>query len=137
MVSHTTSIRVRYADTDKMQFVYNGKYLEYFEVGRTELLRSCGLPYSSLEEDGHQLPLIDAGLKYKNPAHYDDVLLIKASLNEIYSAKVHIEYQITRENDKSLIATGFTTHMFIRTETKRPTKPPQIYINALSKFFSK
>ncbi|MBK7981513.1 MAG: acyl-CoA thioesterase [Ignavibacteriae bacterium] len=75
MLSHTTSIRVRYADTDKMQFVYNGKYLEYFEVGRTELLRSCGLAYSELEKIGYQLPLIEAGLKYKMPAYYDDVLL--------------------------------------------------------------
>ena len=137
MISHTTSIRVRYADTDKMTFVYNGKYLEYFEVGRTELLRNYGLPYSTIEKEGHQLPLVEAGLKYKHPAHYDDVLLIRATLNELYSAKVHIEYEIIREGDSSLIVTGFTTHMFIRTETKRPTKPPQIYLNALSKYFSK
>jgi acyl-CoA thioester hydrolase len=137
MISHTTSIRVRYADTDKMQFVYNGKYLEYFEVGRTELLRNYGLPYSNIEKDGYQLPLIKAALTYKNPAHYDDVLLIKASLNELYSAKVHIEYEIIREEDSCLIVTGFTTHMFIRTETKKPTKPPQIYIEALSKYFPK
>lgn len=137
MISHTTSIRVRYADTDKMTFVYNGKYLEYFEVGRTELLRNYGLPYSKLESEGHQLPLIEAGLKYKNPAHYDDLLLVKASLQELYSAKVHIVYEITREKDNSLIATEFTTHMFIRTETKRPTKPPQNYVDALSKYFEK
>lgn len=137
MISYTTSIRVRYADTDKMTFVYNGKYLEYFEVGRTELLRSCGLPYSTIEKEGHQLPLIEAGLKYKNPAHYDDVLLVKASLKELYSAKITIDYEIVREEDNTLIVTGFTTHMFIRTETKKPAKPPKIYINALSKYFSK
>ena len=135
MVSNTTKIRVRYADTDKMQFVYNGKYLEYFEVGRTELLRSLELPYSEIEKGGHQLPLIEAGLKYKNPAHYDDILSIEASLNEIYSAKVHIKYKILREEDNTLICEGFTSHMFISTESKRPTKPPKIYINALSKFF--
>lgn len=135
MLTNTTKIRVRYADTDKMQFVYNGKYLEYLEVGRTELLRDHGLPYSEIEKAGYQLPLIEAGIKYKNPAHYDDVLLIEANVNELYSAKVHIEYKIIRESDQTLIASGFTTHMFIKVDTKKPTKPPQIYIDALKKYF--
>jgi acyl-CoA thioester hydrolase len=137
MISHVAKIRVRYADTDKMQFVYNGKYLEYFEVGRTELLRYFQLPYSTIEKEGHQLPLMEAGLKYRNPAHYDDILLIEAKLNELYSAKVHIEYIITREDDNALICTGYTTHLFIRTETKKPTKPPKIYFDALSSYFKK
>jgi len=137
MIIHTTKIRVRYADTDKMQFVYNGKYLEYLEVGRTELLRSCGLPYSNLEKEGYQLPLIEAGLKYKNPAHYDDVLVVEAAINELYTAKVQIEYKITKESDGTLVSTGFTTHMFIKSDTKRPTKPPQIYIDALKKYLTK
>ncbi len=135
MLSHTTTIRVRYADTDKMQFVYNGKYLEYFEVGRTEILRHVGLPYSELEKTGYQLPLMEAGLKYKNPAHYDDELNVEATIKELYTAKVHIEYKITRKSDNALIATGFTDHMFIKEDTKRPTKPPQIYIDVLKKFF--
>jgi len=135
MLSHTTQIRVRYADTDKMQFVYNGKYLEYFEVGRTELLRSCGLEYRKLERVGYQLPLIEAGLKYKKPAYYDDVLDIEASINELFSAKVHIEYSIKRKDENDIIVTGFTTHMFIKEDTKKPTKPPQIYIDALKQYF--
>jgi acyl-CoA thioester hydrolase len=137
MVSNVTSVRVRYADTDKMQFVYNGKYLEYFEVGRTELLRSLGLPYSNIERSGYQLPLIEAGLKYKHPAFYDDVLQIKAELKELYSAKVHIEYEIIRESDKRIIVSGFTTHMFIKSNSKKPTKPPQIYLETLGKYFEK
>ena len=135
MLSHTTTIRVRYADTDKMQFVYNGKYLEYFEVGRTEILRNVGLPYSELEKTGYQLPVMEAGLKYKNPAHYDDELNIEATIKELYTAKVHIEYKITRKEDNVLIATGFTDHMFMREDSKKPTKPPKIYIDALKRFF--
>lgn len=135
MLTHTTTIRVRYADTDKMQFVYNGKYLEYFEVGRTEILRYVGLPYSQLEREGYQLPLIEAGLKYKIPAHYDDELNIEATIKELYSAKVRIEYNVTRKEDKALIATGFTEHMFMKEDTKRPTKPPKIYIDAIKKYF--
>jgi acyl-CoA thioester hydrolase len=137
MLKHTTSIRVRYADTDKMQFVYNGKYLEYFEVGRTELLRSCGLAYSEVEKQGYQLPLIEAGVKYFSPGRYDDVLNIEASVKELYTPKVHIEYKITREGTGELISEGFTTHIFINEETKRAVKPPKIYIDALKQYFTK
>ena len=135
MLKHTTSIRVRYADTDKMQFVYNGKYLEYFEVGRTELLRSKGLPYSEVENQGYQLPLIEAGVKYHSPGKYDDVLLIEATVKELFTPKVHIEYKITREESGELIAEGFTTHIFIRTDTKKAVKPPKVYVDALKPFF--
>lgn len=137
MLKNTTSIRVRYADTDKMQFVYNGKYLEYFEVGRTELLRSSGLAYSEVERNGYQLPLIEAGVKYFSPGRYDDILNIEATVKELISAKVHIEYKITREGTGELIAEGFTTHMFINAETKKAVRPPKIYVDALKPFFNK
>jgi acyl-CoA thioester hydrolase len=136
MLKHTAQIRVRYADTDKMQFVYNGKYLEYFEVGRTELLRSIGLPYKEIENAGYQLPLIEANLKYKKPAVYDDLLDIEATVSSPNSAKVHIEYRITNHDTGDFICKGFTTHMFINGETKRPTKPPQIYVEKLKKYFT-
>jgi len=83
----------------------------------------------------YQLPVIEAGLKYKNPAHYDDELNIEATIKKLFTAKVHIEYKITRKEDNTLIATGFTEHMFMKEDTKRPTKPPQIYIDALKQYF--
>jgi len=135
MLSNKTDIRVRYADTDKMQFVYNGKYLEYFEVGRTELLRKTGLAYSELEKAGYQLPLIETGIQYKKPAVYDDILEIEAIVTELYSAKVHIDYVVRRKNSGEVLATGFTDHLFIREDTKKPTRPPKIYIKALKKYF--
>lgn len=135
MLTHKTEIRVRYADTDKMQFVYNGKYLEYFEVGRTELLRSTGLSYAELEKHGYQLPLIEANIKYKNPAQYDDILEIYATVKKLYSPKVHIEYVIKRKDSNEIIAEGFTTHVFIKEATKKAIRPPQIYIDALKKYF--
>ncbi|MCF8267469.1 MAG: acyl-CoA thioesterase [Ignavibacteriales bacterium] len=135
MLSHKTQIRVRYADTDKMQFVYNGKYLEYFEVGRTELLRHHGLPYSQVEARGYQLPLIEACVKYRQPAKYDDLLEVEARVNELYSGKVHINYSITRTGSGEIIAEGHTTHMFIKSDTKKPTRPPAFYIENLKKYF--
>jgi len=137
MLKNTTSIRVRYADTDKMQFVYNGKYLEYFEVGRTELLRSSGLAYSEIEKTGYQLPLIEAGVKYFSPGKYDDVLNVEAAVKELISPKVHIEYKITRNGTEELIAEGFTTHIFMNAETKKAVRPPKIYVEALKPFFEK
>jgi acyl-CoA thioester hydrolase len=114
-----------------MEFVYNGKYLEYFEVGRTEFLRHIGLPYSQVEKAGYQLPLIEAHLKYIKPAVYDDLLDIKATVSPPYSAKVHIEYKITHHDTGKLICEGYTSHMFINADTKRPTRPPKIYVEKL------
>ena len=135
MLTHVTEIRVRYADTDKMQFVYNGKYLEYFEVGRTELLRATGLAYSEVEKSGYQLPLLEAGLKYFKPAIYDDLLEIHAAVKELHSPKVHIEYVVKRKETGEKIAEGFTTHIFIKIDTKKAVRPPKVYIDALKKYF--
>lgn len=136
MLTHKTTIRVRYADTDKMQFVYNGKYLEYFEVGRTELLRSSGLSYSEVEQSGYQLPLIETGIKYKNAATYDEVLEIEATVRELYSPKVHIEYVIRKEGTDIVVCEGFTTHIFMKLETKKAVRPPKVYVDALAPYFS-
>ncbi|MBN2571585.1 MAG: acyl-CoA thioesterase [Ignavibacteriales bacterium] len=133
MLTNKTKIRVRYADTDKMQIVYNGKYLEYFEVGRTELLRNLGLPYSEIEKMGYQLPLIEAYIKYHKPAKYDDILEIEANINKIYSAVLHIEYKIKHENGKEILISGFTNHVFINEKTKKATKPPDFFIELVNK----
>ena len=135
MVKNITSIRVRYADTDKMQFVYNGKYFEYFEVGRAEMLRAYGLSYAEVEEAGYHLPLIEAGIKYFTPANYDDLLEIEAIVRELITPKVHIEYRITRSNGEDLIAEGFTTHAFIKADSKKAARPPRFYIDALAPYF--
>ncbi len=136
MLTHVTEIRVRYADTDMMHFVYNGKYLEYFEVGRTELLRSTGLSYSEVEKNGYQLPLIETGIKFLQSAVYDDILEIHAAVKELYSSKVHIEYVVKRKGTNGIIAEGFTTHIFIKSDTKKAVRPPKIYVDALKPYFS-
>ena len=118
MLINKTMIRVRYADTDKMHFVYNGKYFEYFEVGRTELLRSIGLPYKEIEERGYQLPLLEAGIKYKNAGRYDDLLEIESVLKEIPQPVIHIDYVIRRDGTNEIVAEGFTDHVFIKIDSK-------------------
>ncbi|MFN4988925.1 MAG: acyl-CoA thioesterase [Ignavibacteria bacterium] len=125
--SHISSIRVRYADTDKMGIVYNGNYLTYFEIGRTELLRSMGLPYSKLEEQGIQFPVIEAHVEYKVPAHYDEILDIRATCSLKKGLLLHIAYEITRGT--TLLTTGYTIHPFIGIRTGKPMRPPAFFMD--------
>jgi acyl-CoA thioester hydrolase len=136
MLINKTTIRVRYADTDKMQFVYNGKYFEYFEVGRTELLRTIGLPYREIEARGYQLPLLEAGIKYKNAGRYDDLLEIESALKEIPKPVIHIDYIIRRNGTNEVVAEGFTDHVFIKVDTKKAVRPPQFYLDVIIPFFN-
>jgi len=135
MLTHKTEIRVRYADTDQMQFVYNGKYFEYFEVGRTEMLRDNGLPYSLIENNGYQLPVLETGAKYLSPAFYDDLLIVETIVQEKPLFKIHIDYKILRKHTGDLIAEGFTEHVFINRDSKKPTRLPKFFNDAMEPFF--
>ncbi len=119
-------IRVRYAETDKMQIVYNANYLIYFEIGRTELLRSIGLPYAMCEENGFQFPVSEATVQYRKPARYDDELTIEAHLDYEPSIPfITIKYEITRNED--VIAFGMTKHPFFDIALQKPIRPPALF----------
>jgi acyl-CoA thioester hydrolase len=133
MIKYTTQIRVRYADTDQMKVVYHGRYLEYFEVGRAELIRSLGLPYSELETRGILLPVIEAFAKYRKPARYDDLLSIEAFVSELPTATLKIQYQIFRNLEKEPIAEGYTIHSFLNVAAGKPTRPPSYFMQIMEK----
>lgn len=124
-------IRIRYADTDKMGFAYNGNYFKYFEIGRTELMRHFDLVYSELENLGYQLPLLEAHAYYYKAALYDDLIEIETALdlNKI-GPKIIFEYKIFRENE--LIAEGSTIHLFMKSDTKKACRPPKIFIEKIN-----
>ncbi len=133
-VSHAARIRVRYADTDQMKIVYNGKYLEYFEVGRTELIRALGYPYAQLERDGILLPLVEAHCRYHQPARYDDLLTVISEVREIPRSTLRIDYRIVLEDNggkQTLITTGYTVHAFLDVERQRPVRPTPAFLAAL------
>ena len=132
-ISRNTQIRVRYADTDQMHIVYNGKYLEYFEVGRTELLRSLGLPYAELENTGAQLPLVEAQCFFLVPARYDDVLNIQSSVTDYRSPRLRIEYEIFRVGDGVLLTRGSTTHAWQNIQTGKIIRPPKMFLDVMQK----
>jgi acyl-CoA thioester hydrolase len=126
---HVAELRVRYADTDKMGVVYYGKYFEYFEVARTDMLREFGLPYVDLEASGVMLPVSEASAKYYKGAKYDDLLRITCRMPHRTSPKLEISYEV-RCNDE-LLATGETTLVFVDARTGRPVRPPKTYLDRI------
>jgi acyl-CoA thioester hydrolase len=130
-IAHTTEVRVRYADTDQMKIVYHAKFLEYFELGRSSLIRSLGLPYPELEARGILLPVVEAYARYLKPALYDDLLSIEASVSEIPKATLKIEYKVFNKNE--CLAEGYTVHSFLNVSNGRPTRAPSYFTEILEK----
>jgi acyl-CoA thioester hydrolase len=122
--------RVTYAETDKMGFVYYGNYLTYFEIGRTELIRSLGRPYRELEDEGYYLPVIEASCRYMKSARYDDVLTVRTAVSECKGVRLGFKYEILRDNEK--IAHGMTLHAFVDGQGK-PVRPPAWLLELLKK----
>ena len=88
MKKHKTSVRVRYAETDQMGVVYHGNYAQFFEIGRTEWLRSLGVTYKYMEKTGVMLPVISLSCKFKKSALYDDELTISTFIKKTPSIKI-------------------------------------------------
>ncbi len=124
MISIETKIRVRYADTDQMKMVYYAKYFEYFESGRSDLLRDIGLPYPEIERMGFYLPVIEAHAKYYKSARYDDLISVTTVLREKPMARIRLEYRIHDVNTNDLLVEGYTVHSFMDAATRKPTRAP-------------
>lgn len=134
MYSHTTRIRVRYADTDQMGYVYYGRYTEYLEVARTEAMRDLDEPYGELEKMGVALPVLDLHIKYIRPAHYDDQLILNTTITELPGGRITFLTDIERD-DGQLLTKGRVTLCFVDAKTGRPTRPPEDLINKLKPYF--
>lgn len=133
-IHHQTLYRVRYSDTDKMGVVYHGNYLRLFEIGRTEMLRSIGLPYAELERQGYMLPVLESYASYTIPAMYDDELLIATTFTPEYSARMTIEYVITKS--EATLVTGWTRHSFVTVDQFRPVRPPRIFLDVVGAYLA-
>lgn len=123
MIVNETKIRVRYAETDQMGFVYYGNYPQYYEVGRVEAMRSLGTSYKALEDSGILMPVIDMNVKYYEPGRYDDLLTIKTIVPEIPKTRMKFIYEIYNQGGK-LINRGETTLIFLSKERNRPVACP-------------
>ncbi|WP_299104177.1 thioesterase family protein [uncultured Tenacibaculum sp.] len=130
LLKHISNIRVRYAETDQMGVVYHGNYAQYFEIGRTEWLRSMGVTYKYMEKTGIMLPVISLNCNFKKSAYYDDLLSIKTTLKKEPGVRIEFSVEITNQNNE-LICTGSTTLVFMDATTKRPVKCPEYILNTL------
>ncbi len=119
-----SSIRVRYAETDKMGVAYYANYFVWFEVGRTDLLRTLGWTYRDMEEQGVFLPVIAAHCDYRRPARYDDRLEIATSGSLVSQVRIEFHYRVTLVNDAQELATGRTVHAAVDA-TGRPCRLPE------------
>ena len=134
MYTAEIQVRVRYAETDRMGYVYYGNYATYFEVARVEALRNLGFSYRLLEDRGILLPVMNYSVRYFKPAYYDDLLLIKTVIRKKPMASIHFSYEVFNEKDER-INEAETTLVFINRETNRPCPAPADFLEAIGKFF--
>ena len=128
--SHT--LRVRYPETDRMGVVHHSHYLVWFELGRTELMRDFGMPYGELEDaQGVFFPVVEAGVRYHAPTHYDDRLTVRTRISSLRGASVQFEYEITREGESERLTSGFTKHATVGRDG-RPQRIPENLRSRLS-----
>jgi acyl-CoA thioester hydrolase len=119
-------VRVRYAETDQMGVVYHSNYLVWFEIGRVELIRSMGLDYKRMEaEEGCGIAVVDAHVRYRAPARYDDELVVRTTLLAARGAVIRFGYKIVRVEDDALLCEGETVHVVVDKEMKKRSLPPK------------
>jgi acyl-CoA thioester hydrolase len=134
MYQSETSIRVRYGETDQMEYVYYGNYAMYYEVARVESLRQLGVTYKELEASGTMMPVLENHSKFLGPARYDELLRIVTTIREKPTAKIKFEYEIFNEQNK-LINKGETLLVFVDSKSGRPIRVPAMMLNVLEPFF--
>jgi acyl-CoA thioester hydrolase len=131
MVSAVSRVRVRYAETDQMGVVYYANYFVWFEVGRTELLRSLGGTYRDLEAEGIFLPVIEASCTYSQASRYDDELDIRTTGRLLSPVRMEFQYEVVRLADQVTTATGRTVHAALNPRG-RPCRLPERVRTALA-----
>jgi acyl-CoA thioester hydrolase len=124
---HDAAIRVRYAETDQMGVVYHANYLIWFEVGRVELMRALGVEYKSMETaDDCHIVVVDAHCRYLHPARYDERLRVRTRIAEARNRSIRFSYELFRDHDNHLLATGETAHVICGSNGK-PKSLPEKY----------
>jgi acyl-CoA thioester hydrolase len=132
MITHGIQLRVRYGETDQMGTVYNSRPLDWFECGRTELLRSLGIPYAALEAQGVFLPVVEAHLEYLGRTRYDDLLMVTTSLSFESRARVRCQVDVAHAGTGKPVVRGYTIHVFTDA-TGKPVRPPAALLAKIQK----
>ncbi|MCP1253831.1 acyl-CoA thioesterase [Elizabethkingia sp. S0634] len=134
MISTTCTLRVRYAETDPMKYVYYGNYATYFEVARVELFRGIGMSYDEIEKRGIWLPVSEYNIKYLKPALYDQELRIEVKVKERPGVRIIFDYEIYNEEGEKLTEAS-TTLFFLDAEKNKVVKCPGWLMELMDKHF--
>jgi acyl-CoA thioester hydrolase len=129
MPSSTTTLRVRYAETDSMGVVYYANYFVWFEVARAELLRTLGWTYREMEDSGVALPVIEAQCEYRQPARYDDEVHVHAEGRVSSPVRMEFVYEVSVNGQAGVVASGRTTHAAVG-RNGRPCRLPDRILEA-------
>ena len=132
MLLNKTPCRVIYGDTDKMGYAYHANYFRWFEMGRSELLRSFGTSYKEIEEKGIFLPVYEAHCRYLIPIMYDDTLIVETGLDDEVRGGLKFDYRLYRQTDQQLIAEGYTKHPCVNGDGK-VVRPPEFLMELISR----
>jgi len=120
-----TEHRVRYADTDHFGVVYYARYLDWFEAGRTEILRCRGITYAELEKKGLFAPVVEIKVNYKKPARYDDIVIVETSVENIGNSSIKFNYKVFNKKNE-LLCEAYTVNVFINKEMKSVRIPDDV-----------
>ena len=132
MITSSTDIEVRYAETDMMGIVHHASYLPWLEIARGNLLKERGISYAKLEESGILLPVVEIKMNYRRPATYDDIVTINSIIKERPFAKIRVDYELQKED--RIIANGYSIHAFMN-QSGQPIKAPRFIKETLAKGF--
>ncbi|WP_164112901.1 MULTISPECIES: acyl-CoA thioesterase [Sphingobacterium] len=135
MFTYEHQLRVRYAETDQMGYVYYGNYAAFYEVARTEMLRQTGMSYKELEEMGVMMPVLEMYTKYLQPVKYDELITIRTIIRERPSIRITFEYEIFNEAG-TLLNTGMTQLVFVDMKKNRPCRAPEVFMEKIDAYFS-
>lgn len=130
MKSHSTFVKVRYAETDQMGVVYHGNYAQYLELGRIDWLNQLGISYKWMEDNGVILPVYNLSITYKKSATFDDQLRIVTELRQTPSVRIIFDYKIYNQRD-DLLTVASTELIFINKDSNRPIKCPSYILELL------
>ena len=134
MYTFETKVRVRYAETDQMGYVYYGNYATFYEVGRVELFRSLGFSYKALEDTGVMMPVLELHSRFLKPARYDEEITVRVHLKEKPGVKIHFDYELFNQRSE-LLNTGSTTLVFIDMKRNKPCLAPRDFMDRLQAYF--
>ena len=125
-------MRVRYAETDQMGVVYHSNFVIWFEIGRVELMRQLGFRYRDMEQhENFHIPVAAMHVRYKEPAYYDDEIVVRTRLKDVHRSLLRFSYQVFRAGSDALLAEGETTHLVVDDKLRRRSLPEK-YVTAFS-----